>query len=254
VISEVEAFVEQAEALADWLAELPAEAFTAPSAVPGWDLRTLLAHVEYMQRGLAARLRDRSSDPPVALAAYVRQYREAAEQIDESTRRAAADRAPAELIAALRDARPVLDAARDAAPRTVIIGGRGATTAQDWARSRLIEVVVHSDDFSRSLPDRAAVPLRRPALAAVTRTLAQLLAAQAPGRSVEVRVPPFIAVQAVAGPRHTRGTPPNVVETDPVTWLRLSTGRLDFADAVRTGAVRASGTRADLAPHLPLLA
>jgi hypothetical protein len=67
-------------------------------------------------------------------------------------------------------------------------------------------------------------------------------------------VPPFVAVQAIAGPRHTRGTPPNVVETDPVTWLRLATGRLAFNTAVRDGLARASGTRADLTPYLPVLA
>jgi putative sterol carrier protein len=66
-------------------------------------------------------------------------------------------------------------------------------------------------------------------------------------------VPPFIAVQAVPGPRHTRGTPPNVVETDPVTWLRLATGRVSFTEAVAAGDVRASGNRADLTPYLPLL-
>jgi hypothetical protein len=80
-----------------------------------------------------------------------------------------------------------------------------------------------------------------------------MLAAQAPGRSVEVRIPPFAAVQAIAGPRHTRGTPPNVVETDPVTWLRLATGRAAFADTVATGATRSTGGRADLTPYLPLL-
>jgi hypothetical protein len=117
----------------------------------------------------------------------------------------------------------------------------------------LVEIAVHCDDLSRSLPDREPVPLLRPALATVTRTLAHLLAAQAPGRSVEVRVPPFVAVQAVAGPRHTRGTPPNVVETDPVTWLRLAAGRVSFATAVADGAVRASGTRADLSAYLPVL-
>jgi hypothetical protein len=98
------------------------------------------------------------------------------------------------------------------------------------------------------------VPLLRPALATTVRTLAEILAAQAPGRSVEVRVPPFVAVQAVAGPRHTRGTPPNVVETDPVTWLRVATGRTPFADAVANGAIRASGNRSDLTEHLPVLA
>ena len=119
--------------------------------------------------------------------------------------------------------------------------------------TRVIELVVHCDDLSRSLPDREPVPLRRPALALAVRTLAELLPAQAPGRSVELRVPPFVAVQAIAGPRHTRGTPPNVVEVDPVAWLRLAAGRLGFAEAVATGRVRASGTRADLSAHLPLL-
>ena len=90
------------------------------------------------------------------------------------------------------------------------------------------------------------------ALRAATRYLLQKLAAVAPGRSVEVRVPPVAAVQCVAGPRHTRGTPPNVIETDPVTWFRLATGRLGWAEAVQSGAVRASGARADVSAYLPL--
>ncbi len=80
------------------------------------------------------------------------------------------------------------------------------------------------------------------------------LAEVAEGSSVEVRVPPDGAVQAVAGPRHTRGTPPNVVETDPGTWLRLVSGALTWAEAVADGAVSASGERADLSAHLPLQA
>lgn len=93
----------------------------------------------------------------------------------------------------------------------------------------------------------------RPALAAAVRGVAGLLPARYPGRSVEVRVPPFTAVQCIEGPRHTRGTPPNVVETDPLTFLRLATGRLAWAEAVATGSVRASGNRADLSEQLPLL-
>ena len=69
---------------------------------------------------------------------------------------------------------------------------------------------------------------------------------------MEIRVPPFGAVQAIEGPRHTRGTPPNVVEMDAATWLLLATGRLDWADAVASGSVAASGSRADLSAHLPL--
>ncbi|SCF08765.1 MDMPI C-terminal domain [Micromonospora chaiyaphumensis] len=84
------------------------------------------------------------------------------------------------------------------------------------------------------------------------RTLLATLAERAPGRSVEVRVPPYGAVQCVAGPRHTRGTPPNVVEMDPATWLALATGRLGWAEAVTEGRVRVSGIRADLSEHLPL--
>jgi Bacterial SCP ortholog len=89
----------------------------------------------------------------------------------------------------------------------------------------------------------------RPAVRYLLRSLEDL----APGRSVEVRVPPVAAVQCVEGPRHTRGTPPNVVETDPLTWFRLATGRVEWDDAVRTGAVRASGPRADLlGQYLPV--
>ena len=73
-----------------------------------------------------------------------------------------------------------------------------------------------------------------------------------PGRSVEVRVPPYSAVQAIEGIRHTRGTPPNVIETDGPTWLALAAGRLEWATAIDTGRVRASGTRADLTGYLPL--
>lgn len=93
---------------------------------------------------------------------------------------------------------------------------------------------------------------RDPAVAAAVRTTLRGLAQQYPGRSVEIRVPPYAAVQAVDGPQHTRGTPPNVVETDPGTWLQLVSGAVDFAEAVADGRVRASGTRADLSAILPL--
>jgi len=80
------------------------------------------------------------------------------------------------------------------------------------------------------------------------------LAEVAPGNAVEVRVPPDGAVQCVVGPRHTRGTPPNVVEMDPITWLQLASGLLTWADAVVDGRVRASGERANLSDLLPLQA
>ena len=80
-----------------------------------------------------------------------------------------------------------------------------------------------------------------------------VLAERSPGASVEVRVPPYAAVQAIAGVRHTRGTPPAVVELDAETWIALATGDLRWADAERGGALRASGERADLSPFLPLV-
>lgn len=100
--------------------------------------------------------------------------------------------------------------------------------------------------------ERGLRPERNAARFAV-RHLLDLLAAAAPGRSVEVRVPPYAAVQCVAGPRHTRGTPPNTVETDGRTWLELATGRLSWAEAVAKGDVSASGARADLSPYLPVV-
>lgn len=84
------------------------------------------------------------------------------------------------------------------------------------------------------------------------RALLATLARRAPGRSVEVRVPPYGAVQCVGGPRHTRGTPPNVVQADPVTFVKLATGRVSWAQAVRAGSLTASGARADLSQLLPL--
>jgi hypothetical protein len=99
--------------------------------------------------------------------------------------------------------------------------------------------------------DEGRVP-ERPVLREAVRTLLAALAERAPGRSVEVRVPPYGAIQCLPGPRHTRGTPPNVVEMDPETWLRVATGRLEWADAVTEGRVQVSGVRADLSAHLPL--
>jgi hypothetical protein len=112
---------------------------------------------------------------------------------------------------------------------------QAVSAVADWLR-----------DESRPSPDRDA-------LATAVRLTARTLAGLAPGTSVEVRIPPFAAVQCVSGPRHTRGTPPNVVETDPRTWLLLATGLLSPAEAKSTGALRLSGSRAGEIDHwLPL--
>lgn len=93
----------------------------------------------------------------------------------------------------------------------------------------------------------------RSTLATAVRYALEELAQRAPGRSVEVRVPPFGAVQCIAGQTHTRGTPPNVVETDAATWLALAVGALSWDRAWQDGALRVSGHRADLQPYLPLV-
>jgi Bacterial SCP ortholog len=109
-----------------------------------------------------------------------------------------------------------------------------------------------ASDLDAWLAGDGPEPERAVLRAAVKESLAAL-AATAPGRTVEVRVPPFGAVQCVAGPRHTRGTPPNVVETDARTWLALAVGRLDWTAAVTSGALLASGNRApEVARYLPL--
>ena len=86
----------------------------------------------------------------------------------------------------------------------------------------------------------------------LTKHLLALLVAKAPGGAVEVRVPPYAVAQCVEGTRHTRGTPPAVVETDPATWIALAVGDLAWAEAEHAGRLRASGERSDLSPLLPL--
>ncbi|TGD85838.1 hypothetical protein BayCH28_19250 [Mycolicibacterium sp. CH28] len=104
------------------------------------------------------------------------------------------------------------------------------------------------------LRDPSAPDPGRAAIATAVRLTARTLAGLAPGNSVEVRIPPFVAVQCISGPRHTRGTPPNVVETDPRTWLLLAAGLLAVSDATAGGALRLSGSRAgEVASWLPLV-
>ncbi|WP_308257547.1 sterol carrier family protein [Pseudonocardia lacus] len=121
----------------------------------------------------------------------------------------------------------------------------GAAGGGPEGQGDLAEVLAWLDGGPQ--PDRSVLR------AAVKESLAALVA-QAPGHSVEVRVPPFGAVQCIEGPRHTRGTPPNVVEADPRTWLGLVTGVRTWDDAWASGRLTASGSRAgEVAGLLPLL-
>ena len=114
-------------------------------------------------------------------------------------------------------------------------------------RDAVVAVAAWIRDAATEAPDRAQ-------LADAVRFTARTLAAAAPGAAVEVRIPPFVAVQCIAGPRHTRGTPPNVVETDPWTWLRLVTGLTRVPDAAAAGALTLSGARAgEIGQWMPLV-
>lgn len=94
--------------------------------------------------------------------------------------------------------------------------------------------------------------MRDPEILEQVKSTLALLTIKAPGRAIEVRVPPYAAVQCGEGPTHTRGTPPNTIEMDAPTWLALAYGELIWSDAVDSGKIAASGVRADLSEYLPL--
>ena len=129
--------------------------------------------------------------------------------------------------------------------RIAIDEGRAALAAWQAANAPA------SDSAGTSGQD-AGTPVPRSTLATAVRYALEEVTARAPGNSVEVRVPPFGVTQCVEGPRHTRGTPPNVIECDAATWLAMVSGQLRWADAVDAGRVAASGLRADLSALLPL--
>lgn len=246
----------------NWLAALPASDFAAPTVLPGWDVRTMVGHLVLITGGLAdildrALTERRPVGNPLPAAILVTRYRRDVDEIEAATAARTADSSGDQLLAELRTEADRLTQllASPLLPPNVQTP-RGPGRLAEFVRTRIVDLVVHSDDLSRSLADSDPVPVGRQPLAISCRTLTGLLAEQHPGKSVEVRVPPYTAVQCGIGPEgpsHTRGTPPNVVETDPTTFLRLATGRLGWAEARAHGKVSASGQRADLSEILPVL-
>lgn len=251
-----DALLEQSRVLLAALEQLPEKAYTRPTVLDDWDVRTLVAHLVLVERGTARVLGLPSRAKPLRAADYVARYRADAEAMAATAVETAGTHTGPELVDQLAAS---IEAVGDALPARhppVVEAPRGPLRAEDWIATRIVELVAHTDDLNRALDDREPIPLVRPALGRSVRFLAQVLADAHPGRSVELRVPPYAAVQCGIGdpgPTHTRGTPPNVVETDPVTFLRLATGRTVWSDAVAAGTVRASGLRADLSSALPLL-
>jgi uncharacterized protein (TIGR03083 family) len=226
--------------------------FMRPTRLGDWRVAELVAHLgaSNLPRYLAGPSAATVDVDPLA---WARGCEGVATSVDERARGLTEEARPAELRALVRETRRGFEASlRELDPSFVVPARFGAMAVADYLATRCVELTVHSLDLAEAL-DRE-VPLAPDAAATAVRLLTAVLAAVAPGRSVEVRVPPWAAVQCVAGPRHTRGTPPNVVETDAISWLELATGRLDWSVAVGAGRVRASGERADLTPLLPLLA
>ncbi|MDX3535395.1 sterol carrier family protein [Streptomyces sp. MB09-01] len=230
--------------------ELGPEQLARPSGLGDWSVADLAGHIAWIADSLAGGL----ARPPAAIAelsAVEWPFATAslAGKISEAARETLTGAPLPELYerAAARMAEALA-----AHPGTRVLSlWIGDMTLADFLVTRTVELVVHTDDLNRAAG--LAVPIERQALAACTRLLADALALKAPGGAVEVRVPPFAVVQCVEGPRHTRGTPPNVVETDPLTWIRLATGRTGWAEELAGARVSASGERADLSALLPLM-
>ncbi|MGW2669934.1 sterol carrier family protein [Streptomyces sp. NPDC001272] len=230
--------------------ELGPEQLARPSGLGHWDVGELAAHIAWIADSLAAGL----ARPPGAVAelsAVEWPFATAslAGKISEAARETLAGAPLPELFE--RAGARMAEALEAAPGHRVMDLWIGDMTLADFLVTRTVELVVHTDDLNRAAD--LGIPLDRQALAACTRLLADALAMKAPGGSVEVRIPPFAVVQCVEGPRHTRGTPPNVVETDPLTWLRLATGRTGWAEALDAAEVSAGGERADLSGLLPLM-
>lgn len=224
--------------------------WSASSAVTGWTLRDLVAHFGLVADSIRAAAEAPTDEQPLRLGDYLATYADGATAIDERTRELASRQGF--LFAVDASAAQAEEAIGGVKGNPVVAARRGPIRWADFLRTRCIELTVHSDDLARSVVVDGPLA-SRPCLQVSTRALADVLSWRAPGRSVEVRVPPFAAVQCIEGPRHTRGTPAAVVEMDPLTFCRLAAGRVSWQEAAAAGGVQASGLRTDLTPYLPLL-
>ncbi|MFD8737970.1 sterol carrier family protein [Streptomyces sp. NPDC059618] len=230
---------------------LTEEQLALPAGLGDWTVRELAAHLTMGVQAVSRQL-ELPAPPAKELALLDWPFGTASRAgvISDGTRALAA--ANPDLDALYATAEERITASLATAPDDRLLGvPAGAMTLADFLVTRTVELVVHTDDLNRAAG--VAVPFDRQALAACTRLLADALAVKAPGASTEVRIPPYAVVQCVEGPRHTRGTPPNVVETDPLTWIRLATGRLEWKTALDEAKVSASGERADIGALLPLM-
>jgi len=246
------AYLAQWQVLTNWWGQIPEESWDEPSAVNGWRVGDLVAHFGLVADSSVAAAGAVTREPALAISDYVSSYAEVADGIDARTREVGSDRSTTLAVVAelAMKADECLVSAVSGDP--VVAARRGPIRWSDFLATRCIELAVHSDDLRRSLS--GASPATDPSCEKLAvRALAAVLEQRAPGRSVEVRIPPYAAIQCVAGPRHTRGTPAAVIEMTPTVFLQIAAGRVPWAEAVREGDVRASGERTDLGSLLPLL-
>ncbi|WP_149179976.1 maleylpyruvate isomerase family mycothiol-dependent enzyme [Streptomyces sp. TRM49041] len=230
------------------------EQLAGPTRLGEWTVRELTAHIALVMssvvRGVAGpepAVRD------VGLLDWPAATRRFADAVDEDTRELAeaADGVAGLVDLYARTAEELTEALDGSSDERLIVTRFGGMPLGDFLVTRTVELTVHTDDLNAATG--LGVPHDRQALATCTRVLADALALKAPGGSVELRVPPYAVVQCVEGPRHTRGTPPNVVETDPLTWTRLATARTTWPEALDEARLDARGDRANLSPWLPVL-
>ena len=207
-----EVLLDQSRTVLAWLEQLPEDAFARASVLPEWSVAELTGHLVFAHRTLLDALGRPTRQPALPIADYVRGYRPNADTISAASREVAAVAAGPAVVKQLAAAVAACATAfAELGRRTVVLGPRGPITTEDLLDTRIVELIVHSDDLSRSLPDRVPVARERDAFARCTRTLAAILAGQHPGRSVEVRIPPYAAVQCAiaAGGRGDLGPDPH---------------------------------------------
>jgi uncharacterized protein (TIGR03083 family) len=249
------AYDAQQRNLVSWLGALPAALWDERSVLDAWTVRELAFHTTEVPSALTRALAAGAvADRPLSIADYTAEWRAAAAEIAERERAGSAALTASDVLARHDDQQRALVTALEAVTGDPVVGARrGPIKLSDLLTTRVNELVVHARDLSASLPNVEPVDIDRDALGISVRMLLAILTDRLPGKSVEVRVPPYAAAQCIEGPRHTRGNPPNVVEADGLTWVELATGRLTWAEAVAVGRVHASGERSDLASALPLV-
>ncbi|MDO5683011.1 MAG: sterol carrier family protein [Propionibacteriaceae bacterium] len=254
--SAVRGLIDQGERLADFLGSLrPAEFHRA---VPSEDLTVVavVAQLLIEQNALLAALDQPTNQRATPLPLYCAGLSLQRHRSEQLAREIADHDAGPTLVAQFaQQQQEVINRLSGEDLPEVVAVSRSALRMTDLLRLMSVEWVLHADDISWALPGRRAIDLPRGHLADAVRLFTEILRHRHPGGSIEIRVPPFAAVQCgnPGEPRHTRGTPPNVVECQPLSFIRLCRGRETWSEAVTHNQLTASGLRADISEWFPLL-